>query len=265
MILPLLKRDMLSGIKVFLIFFGIICMYTLIIVYMYDPKLSDMLNDYQTLLPEMMSAVGMTGIATNLLEWMQIYLYGFIMCLFPLVFVIVLIQKLLVGYLDSGAMASLLATPNSRRELIVTQMLATMIWIVILMGTVTAVGIVGAEVLFPGELDVKHYIMLNACTMLLQFAVAGIAFFAACLCSEAKQYYMFGAGIPLIFFLMQMISNMGEKLEVLKYFTIYSLLPAADIVQGQSGYWMENVILSAIAVVLFTAGGAWFCRRDIAL
>ena len=265
MILPLLKRDMLSGIKIFLIFFGIISMYTLIIIYMYDPKLSNMLREYQKLLPDMMSAVGMTGIATNLLEWIQIYLYGFIMCLFPLVFIIVLVQKLLVGYLDRGAMASLLATPNSRRELIVTQAVAAVAWIVILMGTVTIVGIVGAEVLFPGELDWKQYILLNASTMLLQFAIAGIAFLVACVCSEAKQYYMFGAGIPLIFFLMQMISNMGEKLEILKYFTVYSLLSATDIVQGQSGYWIENVILSVITVVLFVAGGAWFCRRDLAL
>ena len=150
MILPLLKRDMLSCVKIFLILFAIIGMYTVVIIYMYDPKLSDMLNDYQQLLPDMMSAFGMTGIATSLLEWMQIYLYGFIMFLFPMVFSVVLMQKLLMGYVDSGAMASLLATPNSRRELIVTQTVAVLLWNVILIGAVTVVGIFSAEMLFPG-------------------------------------------------------------------------------------------------------------------
>ncbi len=90
MIFPLFKRNISSGIKVFMILFAVICMYTTIIIYMYNPELSEMLSDYQKALPGMMSAVGMTGIASNLLEWIQIYLYGFIMTLFPMVFAIIL-------------------------------------------------------------------------------------------------------------------------------------------------------------------------------
>lgn len=57
MIAPLFKRNMISGIKVFFIIFAVICMYTTIIIYMFDRELSDMLNDYQQVLPEMMSAM----------------------------------------------------------------------------------------------------------------------------------------------------------------------------------------------------------------
>ena len=265
MIAPLLKRDMISGIKVFLIIFAVICMYTTVIIYMFDPELSDMLNDYQQALPEMMSAVGMTGIATNLLEWIQIYLYGFIMLLFPLVFIIILIQKLIMGYIDGGAMANLLATPNSRRQIIVTQAVSAVIWLVILMGAVTVVGIVSSQMLFPDELDIERYVLLNASTLLLQIAVCGIAFFAACVCSEAKHYYALGAGIPIVFFLLQMISNMGEKLEWLRYATIYTLLPAAEIVHGETGYWLNNLALAGIAAILFVGGSYLFCRRDLSL
>ncbi len=42
-----------------------------------------MLSSYQEALPEMMAAVGMTDVAQNLLEWIRVYLYGFIMPLFP--------------------------------------------------------------------------------------------------------------------------------------------------------------------------------------
>lgn len=265
MVLSLLKRDMLSCIKIFIILFAVICMYTVIIIYMFNPELADMINDYQQALPEMMSAVGMTGIATNILEWIQIYLYGFIMLLFPLVFLVILIQKLVMGYIDSGSMANLLATPNSRGKIIVTQAAAAILWMVILMGTVTLAGIVSAETMFPGELDIKRYLCLNASTLLLQLAVCGIAFLAACVCSEAKHYYAIGAGIPILFFLIQMISNMGEKLENLKYITIYTLLPAAKIVQGESGYWQENLALAVIAAALFAGGSWWFCHRDLSL
>lgn len=261
----LLKRNMFSCIKPFLIIYAVLCMYTIVIIYMYEPKMADMLNQYQEMMPGIMSAVGMTGVASSLLEWMQIYLYGFLMLLFPLIFIIILVQKLLMGYIDNGSMANLLATPNSRGKLIRTQALSVILWMGILMTAITAVGIVGSQMMFPNELNVKRYIMLNGSTLLMQLLICGIVFLAACVCSEAKNYYGLGAGLPILFFLMQMISNMGEKLENLKYLTVYTLLPASKIVEGESGVWCQNVIMFVLAVVLFSGGIWWFCRRDLSV
>lgn len=256
---------MFSCIKPFLIIYAVLCMYTIVIIYMYEPKMADMLNQYQEMMPGIMSAVGMTGVASSLLEWMQIYLYGFLMLLFPLIFIIILVQKLLMGYIDNGSMANLLATPNSRGKLIRTQALSVILWMGILMTAITAVGIVGSQMMFPNELNVKRYIMLNGSTLLMQLLICGIVFLAACVCSEAKNYYGLGAGLPILFFLMQMISNMGEKLENLKYLTVYTLLPASKIVEGESGVWCQNVIMFVLAVVLFSGGIWWFCRRDLSV
>ena len=37
---------------------------------------------------------------------------------------------------------------------------------------------------------------------MLWFAVAGITFLAACIFSDAKYYYFFGAGVPILFFFL---------------------------------------------------------------
>lgn len=263
--IPLLKRNMASCFKPFLIIYAVLCMYTLVIIYMYNPELADMLNQYQEAFSGMMAAAGMTGIATNLLEWMQIYLYGFLMILFPLIFIIIMVQKLIMSYIDHGSMANLLATPNSRKTIICTQALSIILWMGILMVAVTIMGIVGSQIMFPDELDVKRYIILNGSTLLMQLLVCGVAFLAACVCSESKNYYALGAGIPILFFLIQMISNMGDKLEKLKYLTIYTLLPTAEIVKGESGIWCQNTVMAILTVVLFGGGIWWFCRRDLSL
>lgn len=181
--LSLLKRNIKSCSKIFLIIFAVLCMYTTVIIYMYNPKLANMLNDYQKALPEMMQAVGMTGIASNLLQWIQIYLYGFIMLLFPLIFIIIIVNKLLMNYIDNGSMANLLATPNGRGKIIRTQLLSMLLWITILMIAISTVTIIFCEIEFPGQLDTSKYIILNICTLFMWFAISSITFLIACFAS----------------------------------------------------------------------------------
>lgn len=248
-----------------LVIFAVLSMYITVIIYMYNPELSEMLSGYQEVLPEMMAAVGMTGAASNLLEWMQIYLYGFIMLLFPLIFILIMVQKILMGQMESGTLANLLATPNSRRKIIYTQMVSMIFLVALLFGMVTAVGVASCEIMFPGELEVGRYLALNFSTWLLQITVTGIVFFVSCCVSDSKSYYLMGAGLPVLFFLIQMVSNMGEKLEKLKYVTIYSLLPAEEILKEDVIFPVQDGVLLLIAAVLFLLGAWQFQRRDFSL
>ena len=127
--IPMLKHNFKACLVPFIIIFAFLVMYTTVIIYMYNPELAEMLQGYQKALPEMMAAVGMTGVAASLIEWIQIYLYGFIMLLFPLIFIIIAVNKLVMGFIDNGSMAGILATPNSRGKIIITQLLSLYIWL----------------------------------------------------------------------------------------------------------------------------------------
>lgn len=263
--IPMLKHNFKACLVPFIIIFSFLVMYTTVIIYMFDPELAEMLEGYQEALPQMMAAVGMTGVASSLIEWIQIYLYGFIMLLFPLIFIIIAVNKLVMGFIDNGSLAGILATPNSRGKIIVTQLLSLYVWLFILMACVNAVGIVTANALFPEELDITKYLYLNAGTLMLWFAVASITFLAACIFSDAKYYYFFGVGVPILFFFLNMLANMGENLEFLKYATIYSLLPADKLIAGNSEAVLPCAILLLISVVLSTLGGSYFTKRDLSL
>lgn len=261
----LLKRNMQQLVKPLIIFTAVLSLYTSVIIYMFDPALMDMLNDYQNALPEMMSAVGMSGIATSLLEFIKIYLYGFIMFIFPLIFIIILCSGFIMRYIDSGSMACLLASPHTRVKIIITQAASVIFGIILLMTMITGIGIACCEIMFPGELDLMRYLVLNGSTLLLQLAIGGIVFFAACIFNEARNYYAIGAGIPLAFFLLNLLGNMGGKLENLKYATIYSLLPADKIIAGESGLWQYNLALAIIGAAFFAGGIVLFSKRDLPL
>ncbi len=262
---PLFKNNMTISFKIMILFIAIMAMYTTIIIYMFDPSIAYMLQDYQQALPEMMTAFGMSGVGESLIEFIQIYLYGFIMLVFPMVYSIILVSKLIVRYVDSGSMACLLASPNSRTKIIITQLLSIIINIILLMAIITVIGIIASETMFPEELDIKKYLLLNISTTLLHLSVGSIIFMSACLFNEKKWYYTIGAGIPVLFFLFNMLGNMGEDIEFFKYLTLFTLLPDDKIVAGESGILAPCLILLIISIVLYASGVLYFKKKDLPL
>ena len=51
------KRDLKACALPFLVIFAMLCMYTAVIAYMYNPELSEMLSGYQQALPELMAVM----------------------------------------------------------------------------------------------------------------------------------------------------------------------------------------------------------------
>ena len=100
-------------------------------------------------------------------------------------------------------------------------------------------------------------------TFLCFLAFGGICFLASCLFSDAKRSLGFGAGIPILMYVLKMLSNLGGNAENAKYFTFFTLFDPNGIVAGNSGAITGMIVLLIGAVILFTAGIAVFCRKDL--
>ena len=109
------------------------------------------------------------------------------------------------------------------------------------------------------------FLLLNAGLLLLHFAVSGICFFASCLCNEGRTASLLGAGIPVLFLLMQMLSNMGGKLENLKYANLFTLFDPAGLIAGESSALWGLPVLAALGALLYGLGVWVFSRRDLPL
>ncbi|QSX05737.1 ABC transporter permease subunit [Sedimentibacter sp. zth1] len=263
--LPLFKKEIKSNYKILLIFMAILALYVPIMVYMFDPKLGDMLKQFEEAMPGMMSAMGMTSAGNDLISFLDSYLFGFILIVFPMIFTIMLANKLVAGYVDSGSMACILASPNTRKKIIFTQILVMIINILLLVLFSTILAIVTSEIMFPGQLNIKNYILMSLSLFLLQLAVAGISFLASCIFNESKNSFLFGAGIPILLYLVNMLANMGGNLENLKYATIFTLLPSSEIAAGKTDILLPILILVTISIVLYSVGAYIFTKKDLPL
>lgn len=259
------KKEIKSNYKILLIFLAIIFMYVTIMVYMFDPKLSDMFKQFEKVLPEMMSAFGMISKDNSMISFLNSYLFGFILLIFPMVFYIMLANRLVVKYVDSGSMSCILATPNKRLKVILTQISIMVLSIFILISFATIIAIITSEIMFKGELDIKNYILMSFSLFLLHLAISSISFFASCLFNESRHSYLIGAGIPILFYIIKMLANMGGKLEGLKYATIFTLLPSDEIALGNTDVLPQIISLIAISIIIYSLGAIIFTKKDLPL
>lgn len=263
--MTLFKMEWRNSYKLLIIFALILSMYTATMITMYDPSLGSALEEFAKAMPKMMAIVGMNGPATTLIQFMVTYLYGFIMIAFPFLFATIITLRLLAKRLDNGSMVYLLTSGSTRYKVWFTQFLVLISNLAVLLVYTTILGIICSHIMFPQALDIMAYVRLNAGLFILHSALASICFLTSCLCNEYKNAALWGAGIPIICILLQMLANMKGNLEVLRNLTILTLFDTQHLVTNQASGWLALGGLACIACFCFGASCVLFCRKDLSI
>lgn len=257
----LLKKELQANGLLAVIFLGVVTLYGSMITSMFDPKLGDSLNTMMESMPELFAAFGMSNPGASLTQFLANYLYGFLLVALPLVMILILVQRLLVRYMERGAMAWLLASPVPRWKLAVIQAFVLVAAVVLLVGYMT--GLCGglAEVLFPGELEFDRFALVNLGDLGLLLFFAGLCFCSACLFQSSGPALWVGGGLCVAFVLLNMLAGVGEEAEFLRWFTPVTMYDPVALANGENIFPLAGLYLGALA--LFVAGVIAFSRRDI--
>ena len=158
----LFKATLRANWTIALIFTLIILIYVSVSVGMYDPENSEAIAAMLDLLPEgLIKAMGFANLGTELTDYVSNYLYGFIMLTFPAIYIIIMANRLVAKHVDSGSMAYLLTTPNSRSRIVLTQALYLAASVAAIMIVDVSIGILMSVSMFPGLLQVGPFLALN--------------------------------------------------------------------------------------------------------
>ena len=261
----LFRRSARSLWKTWVVFAAVLSLYVSMITAMFDPKLNATLDEIVTAMPQLMNMVGMQAGSSSLGGFLINYLYGFLLLLLPLVFSILAANRLVARWVDTGSMAYLLVSPNTRARVARTQALVLIAGGTLLAAYCTALAVGCAAAMFPGELDVPAYLVVNAGLLCLHLALGGFCFFVSCLFNESRLSVALGAGVPVLFFLIRMLANMGGRLEKLKYATVFTLFDPTGLFRGDSAAYAGAAVLLALGLGFYALGTAVFSRRDLPL
>lgn len=261
----LFKKEIKSNWILLIIFLGVLSVYSVMITMMFDPKLGDSLKMMAESMPQVFAAFGMADVGTSLLEFITGYLYGILLTAFPGVYIIILANRLVAKYVDNGSMAYLLAVPEKRRKIVLTQCIYLVTTLIILVAYCMVLILAMAEILFPGELDIPGFLRVNTGLLGLLIFFGGACFCASCLFNESKNASAVSTAVVVYSLLVQMLSQVGEKFEALKYATPLTLFNVDGLAASTSEAWITTAILYIAGIVFMTIGILCFEKRDLPL
>lgn len=261
----LFKKELSSNWKILVIFLCILSLYMGMIIYMYNPDLSALMNSMMEAMPGIFEAVGMSYVGNRLIDFCVQYLYGFILLLFPSIFFIMISNKLICKYVDTGSMAYLLASPNKRLKICLTQWFTLNTFVLIMTVFITTFTVIVSNLLFPNELDIQAFLLLNVGLFLLYFFIASFCFMVSCFFNESDKVTGLCAGFLFLSYVLQAISNMGDKTEFFKYFTFISLFNPSIIINNFSDQIFHLGALFSLGIIMSIIGMVVFTKRDLPL
>jgi len=242
----------------------IFCFYFAIMVSMYDPNGAEAMEEMMKMMPEgMLKALGWADMGSTLVTFLNTSMYGFLMLLFPMVISIVVNHRLIASHVDKGSMAYLLSTPNSRKKIALTQATFSMASITVFFTVTATFGIFIAQSMFPGELEIGKFIMVNIYGLLMYFAIGSIGFFASCIANESKHSLALGLGLPAGFMVLQMLGSVGESVSWIGNLSLYALFDPNRLVEGDGFAYLGMALFLLIAAGLYLGGITIFNKKDL--
>lgn len=254
------KQTLKANFKLWLIFTIIMSVFCAVLIAVFDPKtissVSDMVKD--TPLANMLGMTTFIGMLAQTFYSLQ----GVIL---PLIFIIMTANSLIASQVDRGSMAYLLSTPTKRSTVVGTQAIYLIISLVVMFLIVTIVGLSSVQI-FQNDIDfnVSDLLMLNLGLFLLMFATSSISFLFSCIFNLSKNSLALGAGIPLAFFLFQLMGKVDSSLEGFKYLSMNALFDTNAIINGGS-YSIQFITLALVGIILYTIGIRVFKEKDLPL
>ncbi len=257
---PYLLQTVKSNIKFLAVFTLVLCAFLFVMINVFTPET---VTELQFAAEGTVASNILTGNGT-LIGFMANSFYALMAILFPMVYSILVGNRMVAEKVDKGNMAGFLSTPVARWQLTVSDAVYFVLSLVVMWGISSLAGILAAEAFQPGALDRGVFLMLNLGVFLYHLVISSICFCSSCIFNSSRNSLIFGAGIPLYFFVVSLFIKMSDSLDFLKYVTLNTLFDTHKIIDG-SGYGGQFAAMAVISVCLYSLGIIWFQRKDLPL
>lgn len=252
----MLKRELKLNLKSFIIWTSIcvILFFVAFLMYPYiiDTEKTDMLNEMMKSLPPEMLKVFNMDISNidNVFGWFKTEGYIFLVLIVGF-YSSILGGTILVKEESDKTIEFLYSKPISRNKIITSKILCSLIFIISMILLITLFNYIGMRI--SGDFDFKPFLLLSISPLFVVLPLYFITLFISTFFNKTKKTTGISLGITFIFYFIQIISNMGEKVEFFKYFTPFTLTDSRNIIVNSNiNIWciVIGIIISVVFLLL---------------
>lgn len=229
----MLKRELKINFKSFLIWTGILVVLFFVVFLVYPSIVSNdniqMMDEFVKMFPEEMIKAFNLDIASidSAFGWLKTEGFIFVL-LITGVYAAILGSNIVLKEESDKTIEYLNSLPIKRSSILFSKVICALIYIILMVITIGIFNYFGLSI--SGDFDQKQYILLSITPLFAALPLFAINLFLSTFFHKSKKTFGLGLGIAIASYFLQILSEMHEKTEFFKYFTVYTLSDIRNVI-----------------------------------
>ena len=239
------KRELKINLKSFIIWTSILIGLFLVVFLIYPSIINsanmEMIDEMMKIFPEEMLKAFNMDISTidSAFGWLKTEGFVFVL-LITGIYSGILGSNILLKEESDKTIEYLNSVPVTRKNIVVNKILCGLFYIILMIVIIGIFNFIGLSL--SGEFDRKSYILLSITPLFSSIVIFAICLFLSTFTHKTKKTLGISLGIVFVSYFLNVISEIGESTEFLKYISIFTLADIRNVIL--------NVSINPILVVL---------------
>ena len=241
------KRELKINLKSFIIWTSILIGLFLVVFLVYPSIINSanikMIDEMMKIFPEEMLKAFNMDLSTidSAFGWLKTEGFVFVL-LITGIYSGILGSNILLKEESDKTIEYLNSVPVKRKNIVLNKILCGLFYIILMIVIIGIFNFIGLSL--SGEFDIKSYILLSITPLFSSIVIFAICLFLSTFTHKTKKTLGISLGIVFVSYFLNVISEIGESTEFLKYISIFTLADIRNVIL--------NVSINPILVVLST-------------
>ena len=239
------KRELKINLKSFIIWTSILIGLFLVVFLIYPSIINSanikMIDEMMKIFPEEMLKAFNMDLSTidSAFGWLKTEGFVFVL-LITGIYSGILGSNILLKEESDKTIEYLNSVPVTRKNIVLNKILCGLFYIILMIVIIGIFNFIGLSL--SGEFDRKSYILLSITPLFSSIVIFAICLFLSTFTHKTKKTLGISLGIVFVSYFLNVISEIGESTEFLKYISIFTLADIRNVIL--------NVSINPILVVL---------------
>ena len=249
----MLQRELKINLKGFILWTAILIVLFLVVYLIYPSIISseniDMLDQMMEMFPkEVLKAFNMDiASISSAFGWFKTEGFVFLLLIIG-VYSGILGSNILLKEENNKTIEYLHSLPVTRKSILFHKVICGLFYIILMIGITGIFNYVGLEL--SGDLDRKQYFLLSITPIFPTIVIFCLCLFIATFTHKTKNTFGISLGIVFISYFLNIISEMGESVEFLKYASIFTLADIRNVILNTAINPVMIIITILLSVIL---------------